>query len=194
MLKKAKNSTLENRQLYVFFLLCFCQLSIAQNKQTFEVEAANTFLNDTVFFLNAYIAIELPSYIEQAVEQGFDLPLKIEVDIFRHRTFWFDARIVKIKLRYILQYSPLLESYTLQDVNSGTRRFYSTQKEALSQLGTFYNFALLDNNSLDPEQSYRCQIRFAIDQEQLPIPLKSSSLWDNDWNLSSDWYSWDITQ
>ena len=31
-----------------------------------------------------------------------------------------------------------------------------------------------------------------IDSDELPLPLKSSSLWDNDWDLKSDWYEWEV--
>ena len=36
--------------------------------------------------------------------------------------------------------------------------------------------------------------RFGIDTEELPLPLKSSSLWDNDWDLTSDWFEWRLNR
>ena len=38
------------------------------------------------------------------------------------------------------------------------------------------------------------RIRFGIDTDELPQPLKASALWDNDWDLQSDWYEWEVVR
>jgi len=57
-------------------------------------------------------------------------------------------------------------------------------------VSVLFNYRLLDGQALKPGKRYRLRLRFGIDQAELPIPLKSTSLWQNDWNLSSDWYEW----
>jgi hypothetical protein len=47
-------------------------------------------------------------------------------------------------------------------------------------------------DNLAPGRDYYARVRYGIDTDELPLPLKSSSLWDNDWDLKSDWYEWDI--
>jgi len=164
----------------------------AQQQDPFEVKSASTQLNETVYFLNAVFEINLPPYISSAFEQGFDLPLAMEVNISRKRAFWFDEELVTIKQKYRIQYHSILDTVSVLNVNSGSHVYFSTLDEALAYLSVLLNFPMLDNNTLDPDEHYRARLKFGVDTAELPTPLKSSSLWENDWNLVSDDYAWEI--
>ena len=53
---------------------------------------------------------------------------------------------------------------------------------------------MLDIGNLAADQAYYARVRFGIDTDELPLPLKSSSLWDNDWDLQSDWFEWKVVR
>ena len=141
----------------------------------FEVKSVSTQLNDTVFFLNAVYEIKLPDYIRSAFDQGFEIPLAVDLEVFADRMLWLDKRVV-----YVL------------DVNAGNRQYFTSLNQALSHLSVMLNYPMLDLNTLDKSQNYWARLRFGIDTDALPIPLKSSSLWQNDWELVSDWYEWEV--
>ena len=179
---------------YLCMMFLVLQPAVAHAQKEFVIKSVNTQLNETVYFLNAVFEINLPAYISEAFEQGFALPLAMEIEIFRKRGFWLDESVVTIKQQYRIQYHAMLDNVSLFNVNSGSRLHFSTLEEALNYLTVLLNFPLLDNNTLNVDERYNARLHFGIDQIELPIPLKSSSLWKNDWSIVSEWYEWDVTQ
>jgi hypothetical protein len=53
---------------------------------------------------------------------------------------------------------------------------------------------LFDITNINQSEPVYARLRVGIDVDELPLPLKSSSLWDNDWGLQSDWFEWEINQ
>jgi len=180
--------------IYLFLVVLLLRPTVALAEKEFVVKTASTQLNGNVYFLNAVFEINLPAYISSAFEQGFDLPLALEIKIFRQRGFWLDKEVVTIKQQYRLQYHSILDSVSLMNINEGNRQYFDSLLDALSHLTVLLNFPLLDNNTLSNTEHYNARIYFGIDNAELPIPLKSSSLWENDWSLASDAYEWDITR
>ncbi len=166
----------------------------AQAADPFIVKSANMHLKGDVVFLNAVFDIHLPVYITTAIDQGFNLPLVIEIEFYRHKSFWFNEQIVNIKQQYQINNHPLLDAVSVFDVNSGRRQYFSSINEAVQQLAVILDFPMLDKSNLKEDESYLARLRIGVDQSALPVPLKSSSLWENNWDLSSEWYELEITQ
>ncbi len=157
----------------------------------FDVRHASLQRQDSGYFLNALIDIRLPDYIQQAFDQGFDLPLILEVEVLRQRGWWlWDKRLFRLQQRFRLRYRSFYDAVRVLDLKTGEHRYYDDLGEALAALSVVFNYPLLKPDDLEPGARYRLRLRFGIDQAELPVPLKSSSLWQNDWNLSSDWFEW----
>ncbi len=173
-------------------LLLMMPLVVAEDGVAFRVQNASFSLDETLLELNSEIEIELPAYISIAIEQGFAVPLMFEVEILSPIKYWPDRKIVSLKQQYQLHFLPMLGSYVIIDLNAGQRYYFDSLNEAVEYLHEVNNYPMLDVNNISDERSYYARLRFGIDSDELPLPLKSSSLWDNDWNLKSDWYAWDI--
>ena len=173
-------------------LLLMMPLVVAEDGVAFRVQNASFTLDETLLELNSEIEIELPAYISIAIEQGFAVPLMFEVEILSPIKYWPDRKIVSLKQQYQLHFLPMLGSYVIYDLNAGQRYYFDSLNEAVEYLHEVNNYPMLDVNNISDERSYYARLRFGIDSDELPLPLKSSSLWDNDWNLKSDWYAWDI--
>lgn len=187
------------RQAHLILNICLILAAIAlrpsyaNDTPAFEVVSVNSKLNESVYFLNAVFEINLPGYIDSAVDQGFDLPLIMEIENFRQRRMWFDEQVVYIKQQYLLRYHTLIDAVSILDRNAGSRLYYASLDEAIAQLSVLIDYPALDNNSLREGEFYRARIRFGIDSSELPLPLKSSSLWKNNWDLKSKWVDWNLT-
>lgn len=175
-------------------LLLMMPLVVAEDGVAFRVQNASFSLDETLLELNSEIEIELPAYISIAIEQGFAVPLMFEVEILSPIKYWPDRKIISLKQQYQLHFLPMLGSYVIFDLNAGQRYYFDSLNEAVEYLHEVNNYPMLDVNNISDERSYYARLRFGIDSDELPLPLKSSSLWDNDWNLKSDWYAWDIEQ
>ncbi len=163
----------------------------AARDEAFAVRQASLQQTGAGYYLNALIDIRLPPYIRQAVEQGFDLPLMFEVEVYRERRWLWDKLLYHPVQRYRLSYRSFYDAVRVLDQRSGEHRYLDSLDDALSSLSVIFNYPLLEPGALEAGETYRLRLRYGIDQQELPLPLKSTSLWQNDWGLSSDWYEWE---
>ncbi|MCP4334313.1 MAG: DUF4390 domain-containing protein [Gammaproteobacteria bacterium] len=178
--------------LAALLLLFAISLSRADDGDPFVVRSAEFTLDQSLMLLDLAIDSDIPDYISIAIEQGFSVPIMFEVEIRARKRYWFDDRVVSLKQQYLLHHQPMLDSYVVFDVNNSERRYFDDRHEALRFIEVVYNYPLLDINNLAHDREFYARVRFGIDTDELPQPLKSSSLWDNDWDLKSDWYEWEV--
>ena len=164
----------------------------ADENPDFLIKEAGFTLDESMLMLRSKIEINLPDYIKEAINQGFAVPLMFEVQILVYKKYWLDPKIIGLKQQYQLNYLPMLNSYVVVDLNTGQRNYYDELSDAVQNLELVYNYPMLDINNLEYDRNFYARMRFGIDSVQLPLPLKSSSLWDNKWNLQSEWYEWNI--
>lgn len=160
----------------------------------FRIERAGFEHVDTLLVLNLEIDGELPGYIALAIDEGFAVPFMFEVEIRARERYWLDPRVVSLKQSYLLHYQPLLDAFVVIDRNRSQRHYFDSRKAAVRFTEVVYNYPMLDINNLTPDREYYARVRYGIDSEALPQPLKSSSFWDNDWDLQSDWYEWEVVR
>lgn len=183
-----------------FKSICFILISglgvtplLAADEDTvFEVQSANFELDNSLLLLNSIISIELPGYITAAIDRGFAVPLSFEVEMFETVDYWFDKKYVSLKQQYLLHFLPMLNSYVVSDINAGQRYYFDSREEAVESILVVYRYPMFDIDNIDRAQNVYARMRFGLDVDELPLPLKSSSLWDNDWDLQSEWFEWEV--
>ena len=178
--------------IMVLLLFFVVNTSTAADGDPFVVRSAEFSLDQSLLMLDLVVDSDIPDYISIAIEQGFAVPIMFEVEIRAHKRFWFDDRVVSLKQQYLLHHQPMLNSYVVIDVNNSERRYFDNRDDALRFIEVVYNYSLLNIDNLSPDREFYARVRFGIDSDELPLPLKSSSLWDNDWDLRSDWYEWEV--
>ncbi len=166
----------------------------AQASDPFVIERAEFTIDENLLRLDLVVESELPGYITIAIDQGFAVPMMFEVEIRAVKHYWFDDKVVSLKQQYLLHHQPMLDSFVVFDINSSERHYFDSRKAAVHFAEVVYNYPMLDFDNLTPDRNYYARVRFGIDTDELPLPLKSSSLWDNDWDLTSDWYEWEVTR
>ena len=177
--------------LALLLMICSGQ-SMAQDAEAFVVRRAEFTLDQSLLRLNLVIDSKIPEYISIAIEQGFSVPIMFEVEIRSTKRYWFDDRIVSLKQQYHLQHQPMLDSYVVFDVNNSERLYFDSREAAVRFVEVVYNYPMFNIDNMAPEREYYARVRYGIDTDELPLPLKSSSLWDNNWDLKSDWYEWEV--
>ncbi len=166
----------------------------AKDKSVFEVKDAKFNVQDTLLLLESNLSIELPDYISIAIDQGFAVPLSFEVEFLEVRKYWFDKKIVSLKQQYLLHYLPMLDAYVVADINQSQRYYFDDREQAVNSLEVINNYPMLDIGNIDPSLNVYARLRVGLDADELPLPLKSSSLWDNDWGMRSKWFEWKFEQ
>lgn len=182
------------RVCLALFLLLVAAAPRAREAEPFSIRHADFSLNGSMLRLDLAVDSRIPKYILLAIDQGFAVPLMFEVEIRSPRNWWFDPKIVSLKQQYLLHHQPMLDAYVVLDLNSSERHYFAELDDAVQYVEVVYNYPMLDVNNLVDDREYYARVRFGIDTDELPQPLKSSSLWDNNWNLKSDWYEWEVEQ
>jgi hypothetical protein len=135
-------------------------------------------------FVDAQFALELPPALREAVDHGIALYFVIELEISRHRWYWFDRRLLDDSIEYRLSYSPLTRQYRL--ARGGLALPFETLDQALATLRRVTQWRVADAALLDGDGA-RARIRLRLDTSMLPKPFQVNALTDRDWTLASDW-------
>jgi hypothetical protein len=158
----------------------------------FEVRSAMVELRDGVYLLNAVIAYRLSTEARDALESGVPLGIRLDVEIFHPRRWWFDNDNGALRQSYQLEYHALSERYIVLNVNSGDQASFGSLGAALEYLGRVERFPLIDAAVLDPGRGYDVRLRAVLDEEQFPGPLRLLAFWRRDWSIASEWYRWPL--
>jgi hypothetical protein len=138
----------------------------AQEAAGFRIERVSVVLRDEVYYLNAGIQFVPGAPVLEALERGVPLPVLLEVEILRERSYLWNETITTLEQRYEVDYHELTRQYTVR------------------------NLPLIDANLLDPEASYIGRVRASMDTNALPVPLRLRALVSSEWRLSSGWHEW----
>ena len=61
-----------------------------------------------------------------------------------------------------------------------------------SEIDNVSKLRLFDKNKLQNNIKYLARIRLYLDIDSLPSPLRPRAYFSSDWNISSQWYRWEI--
>ena len=173
-------------------LLMVITASLAEDSEAFVVKRAEFKLDESMLMLDLVVDSNIPDFITIAIDQGFAVPMRFELEIRSEQSYWFDPRVVSLKQQYMLHHQPLLDSFVVLDVNTAERHYFDERKAAVQFIELVYNYPMLDIDNLAADKNYYARVRFGIDTDELPLPLQSSWFWDSDWDLQSEWYEWEV--
>jgi hypothetical protein len=158
----------------------------------FEVRSATTELRDGVYFLSAVISYRLSTEARDALLAGVPLGVRLDVEIFHPRRWWFDNENSTLRQAYQLEYHALSERYIVLNVNSGNQESFGSLGAALDYLGKIDRLPLIDAALVEDEREYDVRLRAVLDEEQFPGPLRLLAFWRRDWSIASEWYRWPL--
>lgn len=168
-------------------------LAVAQNDRGhFEVRSAYAELRDDVYYLNAIIDYQLSTDARDALLAGVPLVIRLDIEIFHPRRWWFDNDEVPLRQSYQLEYHALSERFIVLNLNSGDQSSFASLFAALDYLGRVERLPIIDTPVLRDGRGYDIRLRAVLDQEQFPGPLRLLAFWRRDWSIASEWYRWPL--
>lgn len=133
-------------------------------------------------------AIQLAPTLDEALRKGISLTFVQLFEADRPRSYWFaeDVAVQKRSLR--LSYNALLRQYQLQ--RDSTHLAFETQAEALTALGDFADWPVLESRLLSKQALYQARVRMFLDTSQLAKPLQMNAFASTRWDMDSGWREW----
>jgi len=169
-----------------------CSAVLHAQEAGVEIRSASTRLDDGVWYLAARIDYRLNRETLEALQNGIPLTFELRVELTRQRSWLPDEDVASLRQDFELSWQPLARSYLVRNKNSGDQRAHTTLFAALNDLGRITALPLIDAALVDDAENYEVSLRAALDQQQLPGPLRMLAFWDDDFTLESEWYRWDL--
>ncbi len=176
--------------LVVFIALSVCIAAHASSSMRFE--NASTYLDDGIYYLDAFARLELGEEPEKALMNGVELHFLVEVVVARHRRWWVDTPIIERRLRYKLYFYELTRHYRIVNLQTGESKNYRGLVAALRFLGQINRFALIEASRIKASKRYTARIDVSLDTTRLPGPLAAQAIISDDWNLQSEEFQWSL--
>lgn len=161
-----------------------------------EIEIGNPQIvaGDDGYVLSADFNFDLNQRLEEAVTKGVVLYFVTEFELTRPRWYWLDEKVVSRSQTYRLSYHALTRQYRLS--TGGLHQSFDSLSEAMRVLSHLRNWVVIekaDSHLVRPGDTYAAALRLRLDITQLPRPFQITALGNRDWNLSSDWKTWQAT-
>ena len=166
------------------------------------ISKAEARLTDEGYQLSAVYDIQLSNTVETALKRGVTLYFVSELTINRSRWYWFDTDVVRDEQTAKLSYNALTEQYRI--THGSLFQSFRELKDALQVLGHQtappVPLSMLDREGggfftrLIKKGSDCCSAmaQMRLDVTQLPKPLQVNALTNEDWNLESKPYRWEV--
>ncbi len=194
-----RNIKLLIKTIWLLGLIFSSSLAVAEGIEVSKVQAR---LTDEGYLLSADFNINLPAPVEDALKRGVTLYFISELSIHRSRWFWLDTDIESHEQTTKLSFNTLTQQYRIS--RGGLFQSFFELKDALIVLGHQtappIPASMLDNTGdgyLSRLTKKGSQIgayaSMRLDLTQLPKPLQVNALANDQWNVESGDYHWDIS-
>lgn len=159
---------------------------------TIEFSFVNVSLQDSHYYLDAQVAVELNSTVEAGLKSGVPLFFDAKGKVLRVRPFFWDQTVSTFERRYKLVYYELTRHYRVSAVGEDLTRNFRSLFDALEYLGSIQRLPVVAQEILGELEKYRGELSFSLDTRALPLQLTTQTLVSSAWRLRSENYEWPI--
>ncbi len=156
-----------------------------------QIKNASLEKQDDWYMLDADVEYVLSPAAKEAIESSIPLVWHLKIQLKQVRYF-HDKTVINLNYDYKIRYRALLNNYSVTNLNSKSEKKYPSLSEALDSLSHIRELKVIPVSALKKNKLYEAGIKLEFDKEQLPAPLRPTAYFDSEWNLSSDWYLWQL--
>ncbi len=174
-------------------LTCFAGAAVgAEDEGGFVIRTAYTELVGGVYYLNADMDLNLSDDAVNALENGLPLTVNLQIEIIKHHTLWLNNKVAELTQSYQISYHALTRRFIVTNVNSGDQQSFANYRDAITNLGQVSDLPLIDAKLIESGSRYNVRMRAVLDIKSFPGPLQLIASLFKGWDLSSDWYQWEL--
>ncbi|MCA1325800.1 DUF4390 domain-containing protein [Herbaspirillum sp. alder98] len=166
--------------------LMLCLFAAPASAAEITVDQASIEASNPGYRLSLAFSFELNRGLEDALTRGVPLYFTTEVQMTRHRWYWFDETNVSASRTVRISYNVLTRQYHTA-ISGQLQQSFSTLEDAMALVRRPPRWLIVDTNTLKQGDTYTVGVRMRLDVAQLPKPFQINALNNSDWRLSSDW-------
>ncbi|MCQ8895584.1 DUF4390 domain-containing protein [Limnobacter humi] len=141
--------------------------------------------------LAAEFDIQLGQRLREALDRGLPLQFAVDFKLTKNRWYWMDEETASASYTLNLSYNALTRTYRLA-MPSGVYNV-ARYEDALAQMVRVVDWPVLRKDQVKMGEPYTAQVRFRLVLTELPKPFQISALVNSEWDLSSEWLSFEFT-
>ncbi len=157
-----------------------------------NINSSITYIDNNTYYLDASSELNLTEESYRALRQGISFEIHTNFQLLKKRKWLWNKIIFKKKLIYRLEHKPLTENFLVTNLNTGIVNYYKNLDAAVNAICNISKMKLFNKNMLQKNIKYLARIRLYLDIDSLPSPLRPRAYFSSDWNISSQWYRWEI--
>ncbi len=145
-------------------------------------------------FLDADLELSLGSDVIDALRNSIALNLIVEAEIAEPREWLWDRPLLGDRRRLRLEYHALSRTWMVTDLHARETHTFSQLADAVDSLSRVRAWRLGDWSPLADKPRLLGKLRVKLDVNKLPLPLRVPALFDDKWDLDSDWFLWGLSE
>ncbi len=159
-----------------------------------QLSQLRTQRTDEGLFVTAVVNFDLPPVVEDALLKGIPLFFMIEVDVYRERWYWTDARVGGAARTVRLAYQPLTRRWRVNigpglaaggnALRATFNQNYDTLAEAMSAVQRVARWKVAEASDLKAGADHNLAFSFRLDLSQLPRPFQIGMVGQRDWTIA----------
>lgn len=150
-------------------------------------------VREGVVFVDADLALSLHSKVIDAMRNSIALNLVVEARIASPREWLWDRNLVTERRRLRLEYHALSRTWVVTDFTARETHTFTDLAGAVESLSRVRAWRLGPWESLADERRLLGKMRVRLDVNKLPLPLRVPALFDDAWDVDSDWFLWGLS-
>jgi len=161
----------------------------------FGVKSAQAYLEDRWLHVNARFDLPVNPRIEEALSKGIPIDVVIDVNMVKHRWWWWNRVITDHSLRRHIQFHALSRQYLVSGLHARDPSLsFSSLTQALAHAGTLdeLKIFLAPKKGIEADVRYLLQLRARLDIEALPMLMRPLAYATPSWRRNTGWTEWPI--
>jgi len=151
-------------------------------------------LQDDHYLIDAKLHFEFNKTVLDALEHGIPLTIELQLQVARENAWFWEQNVSTLQLHRVLRFHALTGLYEVQNLEQGSSQSFAIRDIAISALGEIQALSAVEKKQLIENETYVVALHAGLDIESLPLTLRPLAYLTSDWNLSSDWHIYPLSQ
>jgi hypothetical protein len=134
--------------------------------------------------INPQYDLAVSAKVEEAINNGIVITFVMQAKLFRQVDWWFDSEISSKINTFQVRYFSLSRQYQLTHRGRDDKQSFVTLEQLLNHLATQSQFRFTGF-----AEATHVETRLFLDKQALPSTMQLPTVFDQDWNINSDWQS-----